>query len=119
MQQQRCRGMGDPKAFDYFLRHQTSGREIHMMGFAPTTLYKNYDKDVTNGGDIYYQNKQNLVWGLKVPKAIGWPVEKQDITSVYTSFANWVESGGTLLEPNNYDPLIWYNDINSKLCIPN
>ncbi|RGD50445.1 LruC domain-containing protein [Bacteroides sp. AM16-13] len=119
VQQQRCRGMGDPKAFDYFLRHQTSGREIHMMGFAPTTLYKNYDKDVTNGGDIYYQNKQNLVWGLKVPKAIGWPVEKQDITSVYTSFANWVESGGTLLEPNNYDPLIWYNDINSKLCIPN
>ena len=90
-----------------------------MMGFAPTTLYKNYDKDVTNGGDIYYQNKQNLVWGFKVPKAIGWPVEKQDITSVYTSFANWVESGGTLLEPNNYDPLIWYNDINSKLCIPN
>lgn len=109
-QWQRITGFPDPKAFDYFLRHE-NGREIHMRGFAPTSLYiDQYEKDVQGkGGKYYYQNNKGLVWGLKAPAEIGWPAEKKDITSVYYRFAEWVESNGSLIGSNGYDPLIWYN----------
>lgn len=108
-QWQRITGLADPKAFDYFLVNE-NGREIHMMGFAPTSLYaQRYDADVQGkGGKYYYQSKQGLVWGLKAPAEIGWPVEKKDITSVYVRFAEWVESNGSLIGSNGYDPLKWY-----------
>lgn len=102
-------GFLDPKAFDYFLRHE-NGREIHMRGFAPTSLYINqYDTDVAGkGGEIYYQSSKNLVWGLKAPREIGWPAEKNDITTVYYRFAGWVESGGSEIG-DNPNLLIWYD----------
>lgn len=108
-QRQRIWGLCDPKAFDYFLRHE-NGREIHMRGFAPTSLYiKQYDTDVAGrGGKYYYQNNKGLVWGLKVPTEIGWPAEKKDITSVYYRFAAWVESNGSLLGSDGVNPLKWY-----------
>lgn len=109
-QRQRMWGLADPKAFDYFLRHE-NGREIHMMGYAPTSLYiKQYDADVAGrGGKYYYQSNTGLVWGLKAPAEIGWPAEKKDITTVYDYFAKWVESGGSLIGSDGYNPLIWYD----------
>lgn len=103
-------GFLDQKAFDYFLRHE-NGREIHMRGFAPTSLYVDqYEKDVQGkGGKYYYQSSRNLVWGLKAPAEIGWPAEKKDITTVYDYFAKWVESGGALIGSDGYNPLIWYD----------
>lgn len=102
-------GFLDPKAFDYFLRHE-NGREIHMRGFAPTSLYADqYEKDVQGkGGKYYYQNNKGLVWGLKAPAEIGWPAEKNDITTVYYRFAGWVESGGSEIG-DNPNLLIWYD----------
>lgn len=105
---QRLSGLADPKAFDYFLRHE-NGREIHMMGYAPTSLYQNYESEVgKKGGRYYYQNSKGLVWGLKVPVEIGWPAERKDIIRVYTRFAEWVQSGGKVLGANGVDPLKWY-----------
>lgn len=105
---QRIYGLADPRAFDYFLR-QENGKEIHLMGFAPTSLYTGYDRDVAEkGGAVYYENYKRLVWGLKAPVEIGWPAEKQDITGVYTRFADWVLSGGSLIG-DNPNLLVWYD----------
>lgn len=109
-QERRMQGLVDPKAFDYFLVHE-NGREIHLMGYAPTSLYsQQYDMDVAGkGGKYYYQSKKGLVWGLKAPAEIGWPAEKKDITTVYTRFAEWVQSGGSLIGSDGASPLLWYN----------
>lgn len=95
-------------AFDYFLQRTDNNREIHISGYKPTELYKNYEKDLAGRTEKpYYCSSDRFVWALKAPEEMSWAVEKQDIINVYTKFADWVTSGGDLLE-NNTDPLRWY-----------
>lgn len=102
-------GLTNSMAFDYFLIDESTHKEIHSIGFAPTSLYTAYSTDNTAGGKYYYENDKHLVWSLKVPKEIGWAAEKQDIMTVYPEFETWVKKGGYAIGLNGYDPLQWYN----------
>lgn len=102
-------GFGGQTAFDYFLQ-KTDGtnREIHLIDWMPTELYKNYAQDAgTSSPEVYYCSNKNFVWGLKVPQEIAWPVERQDIIGVYPFFSEWIKSGGYLLEDNVHN-IVWY-----------
>lgn len=101
----------DPRAFDYFLIRQDNHKEIHMMGHAPTSLYKSYASDNNNQGKTYYQNDKGLVWALRVPGKVAWATEKTDITGVYPYFVTWVTSGGYALGSNGADSLPWYEEL--------
>lgn len=102
-------GFGDQSAIDYFLqRTDGSNREIHMLDWMPTELYKNYAADAgPDSGDVYYCNDRRFVWGLKVPEEIAWPVERQDISGVYPYFSEWILTGGDRLV-NSVDNIVWF-----------
>lgn len=102
-------GFGAQSAIDYFLqRTDGSNREIHMLDWMPTELYKNYATDSgSSSPDVYYCSDRNFVWGLKVPEEIAWPVERQDISGVYPYFSEWIVAGGDKLA-NSVDNIVWF-----------
>lgn len=84
---------------DFFLI-TNEGREIHLKGYEPSALYKNYEDDLNQAnaeqpGNTTYCTDQNLVWAMKLPWAFSHPKEKMDIVEAYTNFKGWVESNGT------------------------
>lgn len=110
-------GFGAQSAFDYFLQKTDgSNREIHLIDWMPTELYKNYEADagITSSPDVYYCSNKNFVWALKVPEEIAWPVEYQDISGVYPYFSDWIKRGGDYLE-NSVDNIVWYKQDNKFL----
>lgn len=117
-QQQRMRSSGsifsDPRAFDYFLIRKGGQKEIHMMGYAPTSLYKSYKNDNNSSASHYYQSSKGLVWALRIPGKVAWATEKTDITGVYPSFVTWVTSGGYALGSNGADSLPWYEELTEE-----
>lgn len=106
---------GDQFAFDYFLQRPDNMREIHLIDYPPTELYKNYDADLGDLGHTnYYCSKDKLVWGLKAPVEMAWTIETKDITTVYTHFADWIVNGGDDLE-NSVDNKKWYTQNSTYL----
>lgn len=92
---------------DIFIRN-SSGREIHLKGYAPTSQYTAYNKDATTATDgtvmsgNFYCSSEGFVWGMKLPSGFRYPKEQIDIREAYpTTFAAWVTSGGT-------DGTAWY-----------
>lgn len=105
-------GFGAQTAFDYFLQKTDgSNREIHLIDWLPTELYTTYDKDAgaTTSAGIYYCSDKRFVWGLKVPEAIAWPVERQDIIDVYPKFSLWIGQGSDVLE-DYVNSIVWYQN---------
>lgn len=97
-------------AFDYFLQRTDNNREIHISGYKPTELYKNYQQDLAGRTEKpYYCSSDRFVWALKAPEEMSWPIEKQDIIEVYPKFAQWVTSGGNMLE-DGVNSIKWYSD---------
>lgn len=85
---------------DFFLVTM-GGREIHLRGYEPTSLYTTYKEDVAAGRDVTmsndktYATDKNLVWGMKVISDFHFPLETKDIRQAYNPyFAQWVESDG-------------------------
>lgn len=106
---------GDQFAFDYFLQRPDNMREIHLIDYPPTELYKNYDADLGGQGHTnYYCSKDKLVWGLKAPVEMAWPIETKDITTVYTHFADWIVNGGNDLENRVWNKK-WYSQNSTYL----
>jgi len=84
-------------------------REVHLKGFSTTTLgetnlrkiYASLDSWVDlvelNDSDMYV-SKYNLPWGICLPTDVDfyWPNETTRITTVYSTFADWANSGGLL-----------------------
>lgn len=106
------KGIGSQFAFDYFLQREDNGQEIHILGYAPSELYGNYEADLKGQQTKnYYCNDKGFVWALKVPQEIPWATEKKDIKFVYNKFADWLTMGGYIFEPNlpNSVPLRWYD----------
>lgn len=70
------------------------GKEIHLRGYEPTQLYKNYDKDADGHmSNIKYADKDGFVWGIKVAHHSYYPYEGVDILEAFPRFKNWVSSG--------------------------
>lgn len=100
---------------DFFLI-TNEGREIHLKGYGPSALYKNYETDMKQvnaeqAGKEPYCTDKNLVWGLKLPWAFSHPKEKVDIVEAYTDFRGWVESNGA-------DYKNWYKSPAAGKVIP-
>lgn len=101
------------ESFNFFLQKEGDGKEIHMMGYAPTPDFENeYDKISKDNSKIldlnyYYRTNDGFVWGLKVPDAISHAKEGVDFCKAYKKFGEWVTSGGT-------DKKEWYRNDDSK-----
>lgn len=90
------------------------GHEIHIAGKIPTTsvdpsLFGTMDDNTNPAAGILYLSKSNLCWGIYIPAKFSYPKEGNDITGVYSKFAEWVQSGGVLsqdwylVNPQNVD----------------
>ena len=86
----------------------TRGIEVHLPDYPPTDLadesiFGTFDDDTDAGAGKYYKTESNLPWAIHIPEPFDYPIEKNDITSVYLKFAEWAESNGTLFQD-------WYQD---------
>jgi len=99
----------DPATIDPFLiSNQRRGYEIHLPGFAPTSLA---DKSLFGAGDdassvaggIYYVTKKNYPFAINFAGSFSYPTERTPINNAYLHFFDWTGSGGTLFTN-------WYNN---------
>lgn len=92
------------------------GYEIHLPGHLPTssvdnTMFKYADDATDRTKNKYFLSKNNLPWGLMIPKSFKYCVELTmtddgiipDITQVYLRFAQWAQSGGKIYKD-------WYTE---------
>ena len=65
------------------------------------------NSDPNNGK--YYMTNTNLPWAINIYEKFDYPIEKQEILWVYSKFAEWAMSGGTLF-PDWYKNLSGYRN---------
>ena len=70
------------------------GKEIHLRGYEPTHLYKDYEKDADGRmSDVKYADKNDFVWGIKTAYNSYYPYEGIDMVDAFPRFKNWVSTG--------------------------
>lgn len=82
---------------NFFLQlDKNGGKEIHLRGYNPSSLYGNYTKDAEGlmNPQIPYYSNDGFVWGVKVPANGSHAQETIDVISAYPRFREWVTSGG-------------------------
>lgn len=94
----------NPFAFSSYER----GKEIHLSGKTPTDLvnssyFGTADDDTNPAMNKYYQNPDNMPWGINVIHSFRYPREKKRIDKAYNKFVDWGMSRGT-----SYGD--WYGD---------
>lgn len=92
--------MGTDKFNPFLIVAQNRGREVHLPGFAPTDLVNSNlfgtDDDKTNpSAGNYYKTANNLPWAINCVQSIPYMQEKNDLTTGYLKFIDWVSSNGT------------------------
>ncbi|MGV8139825.1 MAG: LruC domain-containing protein [Mangrovibacterium sp.] len=98
----------------FIFTDQTRGREVHLMGFTPTSKANNSyfgtDDDSSLGGK-YYRSSQNFPWALDIPSDVRHMLEYIDFSIGYPDFVKWAESGGkeylTWYRTNLYTPVLY------------
>ncbi|MDY0289108.1 MAG: LruC domain-containing protein [Sphaerochaeta sp.] len=72
------------------------GREVHLVGFGPTTLANQtfLDQATTLKNTEYYRSASNLPFAIHIPGAWDYPLEHKSITEAYNHFGDWAESSG-------------------------
>lgn len=95
--------VSQPTTHNFFLQNTITNKEIHLRGYNPTKLYKDYEIDSAGKmkEGIPYCSTDNFVWGLKVPAPISHSAEEVDITKAYKKFTNWILS-------NSISDADWY-----------
>jgi len=88
----------DTNRQNFFIK-VSSGKEIHMKGYAPTSAYKaKYDELVANDATldkaVYYSNTNGSTWGVKMPVGARHAYESVPFKVAYTGFADWVNTNG-------------------------
>ncbi len=83
----------------FMIVNQDRGREIHLSGYAPTTLanvnlFGTSSDDSDPSTNRYYVNENNLPWALHLPVSFDYPSEKKDVVQAYMQFSGWAISGG-------------------------
>jgi len=80
-------------------------KEVHLIGFAPTTLAHPGFLDESDGlkNRDHYKSERNLPWAIHIPGEWQYPLEKKSIVEGYKYFGAWAESGGV-----NYPD--WYQN---------
>lgn len=77
------------------------GYEIHLpgknwTGLADQNLFGTGHDDTHINGSKTYKTVDNLPFAINIPERFQYPVEMTDITTAYTKFSLWAQSGGTL-----------------------
>ena len=73
-----------------------AGKEVHLIGYAPTTLANDVflkEAEALKNKD-YYKSERNLPFAIHIPGAWAHPLEKKSIVDGYNYFGTWAESGG-------------------------
>lgn len=97
------------------------GYEIHLSGDQPTSLATTSVfgtvNDATNlNTSVRYLTSTNLPWALDIPGTFIYMKESTDITTGYTRFDDWAESGGVSYTDWYSNTASGYRD-NTKLYI--
>ncbi len=73
------------------------GREVHFIGYVPTSLANQTFLDEANTleNKEYYKSEHNLPWAIQIPGDWEYPLERKSIVDGYYYFGAWAESGGT------------------------
>lgn len=111
--------LGTPPYNPFIFVDQNRGREVHLPGQAPTdladpALFGTAADNTTPGSARTYKSNTNLNWAIHVPESIPYPLEAEDMTSVYLNFASWAQSGGSenpdwyVNEPGNRNESLLY-----------
>lgn len=101
----------------FIIVNKNRGQEVHLPGMEPTDLVdQSFFGKSQDGTDmskrVFYKTKANLPYALHLPLVFEYPYEKKEITSAYSKFANWAQSGGVLF-PDWYMPLVNYRNTNN------
>jgi len=73
--------------------------EVHLPGYAPTTLMNTAlfgtgdDNSIPSQGR-YYKTTNNLPWAVNISNSWDYPIERAQITRAYNYFKNWAQSSG-------------------------
>lgn len=86
------------------------GREVHLMNQLPTdlvdpTYFGTIEDDSDEASGRYYQNSENVPWGIDMIHNFRFPVEKTRIDKAYNYFLPWGKTMGATYKD-------WYNDNN-------
>ncbi|MCB9015274.1 MAG: LruC domain-containing protein [Lentimicrobiaceae bacterium] len=103
---QTMQAIGLPPFNPFLIVNKTRGREVHLPGYAPTSLadasyFGTFDDDTNLSTGKYYKSKTNLPWAMNLPEDFAYPLEKRNIITAHNVFGNWVQSGG-------YSYMDWY-----------
>ncbi len=91
-------------SFNFFIVVNNRGKEIHLPGFQPTSLFNNsYALSGNLSSTDKFIHADGMMWGLMIPEIFKYPSEKTSIVNGYNNFASWATSGCT----TNVD---WYQD---------
>lgn len=105
---QTMQAIGLPPFNPFLIVNKTRGREVHLPGYAPTSLadasyFGTFDDDTNLATGKYYKSKTNLPWVMNIPEDFAYPLEKRNIINAHNVFGNWVQSGG-------YSYMDWYKN---------
>ncbi len=105
---QTLAAVGLPPYNPFIIVDKERGKEVHLPGYAPSTLVNNSyfgteDDDSNLAAGKYYKSNNNLPWGMHLPVSFDYPVEKSPILKGHLVFDTWVVSGG-------FSYMDWYQD---------
>lgn len=105
----RLSDLGVPPYNPFIFINQERTKEVHLPDFEPTTLaspsyFGTLDDASDPGNSVYYKTATGLPWAIHIGESLSYPVEKIQIISAYSHFAEWAQSGGTLYTD-------WYMDL--------
>jgi LruC domain-containing protein len=89
-----------PDKFNPFIfRENERSRETHLKGSPPTdlantSLFGSGDDASSQAAGNYYATRNGLPWGINLPVAFEYPIEKAEILEAYLTFGKWITSGG-------------------------
>lgn len=84
----------------FIVINQTRGREVHKADYVPTSLVNaslfGTNQDRSNPGQgTYYKTANNHPWVIETSTSIDYMQEKNELSTGYLKFIDWVVSGGT------------------------
>lgn len=106
-----------PPYNSFLIVNQERGHEVHLVDKNPTakmdmSLFGTLDDRSYPSKGVYYRSARLLPWALNLPVSFDYPLEKMPITSAYTKFGAWAESGGTLYKDWYVKKAGYRNDAN-------
>lgn len=96
---QTMAAIGLPPYNPFIFINKQRDKEVHLPGYPPTALanpvyFGTEDDDTNLSTGKYYKSKTNLPWGMHLPQAFAYPLEKKVILDAHLVFGQWVQSSG-------------------------